>query len=454
MIIDSSGNVGIGTMSSPGAGLDIAYSGAAAALRVYNSQATNPYGLLVDNTGGDTADANYIADFRVGGNSKLTVLNSGNVGIGASSPGSNLVVRSATPSVSFETTGFTHGFADTIYSRANGAGAMAYYGSTVGGIIDVGITNSVSTPGLTLMGINNAQAGTAVTQGAITFFAGKRGTTSTIALEAGDAAFDFNLMSTGWNPGTNLMRITGAGNLKIAGTATRATTEGTNHLDIFDGTAPVGTLANGISLYSTSGELRVMDAAGNATLLSPHDKPSNYWIYDSVNTTLGKNLKIDMEEMMKALNYELGWDFVHECLDDGHGGCLPGTNPDQSITDKFTASIQKTIGTLGLVIDKGVATVEELFTKKIHSETICLKKSDGTEACLNGDQLQTIINNGSLAPAPTPVPPPQIPPTDPVVPTCTDPQILDTSSNTCVDPTAPASSDTPSSDVNNPVVTP
>jgi len=106
-----------------------------------------------------------------------------------------------------------------------------------------------------------------------------------------------------WNP---------SGVLKLAGTATRATTEGTNHLDIFDGTAPVGTLANGISLYSTAGELRVMDAGGNATLLSPHEKGTNYWIYDSIDTTTGKRLKIDMEQFMKWLNKKFGTDFVHE----------------------------------------------------------------------------------------------------------------------------------------------
>jgi hypothetical protein len=59
------------------------------------------------------------------------------------------------------------------------------------------------------------------------------------------------------------LRFTKVGNVKIAGTAVRGTTEGTNHIDIFDGTAPVGTLANGISLYSTSGSAALMDALGN-----------------------------------------------------------------------------------------------------------------------------------------------------------------------------------------------
>lgn len=106
---------------------------------------------------------------------------------------------------------------------------------------------------------------------------------------------------------------TNAQNLKIAGTALRATTEGTNHLDIFNGTAPVGTLANGISLYSTAGELRVMDAAGNPTLLSPHDKNNN-WIFDSYvgKGKEKKRLIVDMEKMVRFLNKHFGADWVHE----------------------------------------------------------------------------------------------------------------------------------------------
>jgi len=106
--------------------------------------------------------------------------------------------------------------------------------------------------------------------------------------------------------------ITDVGNVKIGGTANRATTEGTKHIDIFDGTAPVGTLANGISIYSTSGECYIMDAAGNATLQSPHDKETNEWIFYSKNTRTGKVLKIDMERMMRKLNDTLGGGFISE----------------------------------------------------------------------------------------------------------------------------------------------
>lgn len=57
-------------------------------------------------------------------------------------------------------------------------------------------------------------------------------------------------------------------NLKLGGgitPASRATTEGTNHFDIFNGTAPVGTLTSGFSLYSSSGKPYVMNSVGVGT---------------------------------------------------------------------------------------------------------------------------------------------------------------------------------------------
>lgn len=113
--------------------------------------------------------------------------------------------------------------------------------------------------------------------------------------------------------GTGLITaLPNTSSLKIGATTNRGTTEGTNSLVLFNGTAPVGTLTNGVSFYSASGEARVMDAAGNSTLLSPHDQDTNEWIYHSVDTRTGKGLRIDMERMMRAINDRFGWDFVHE----------------------------------------------------------------------------------------------------------------------------------------------
>ena len=116
--------------------------------------------------------------------------------------------------------------------------------------------------------------------------------------------------------GPSHILIDPTGNVKIGGTANRATTEGTNALVLFNGTAPVGTLADGVSFYSSAGEARVMDAAGNSTLLSPHDKETNEWIYDSVDTRTGKRLRIRMEALMRFINEHFGLDLVEEFMDE------------------------------------------------------------------------------------------------------------------------------------------
>ena len=70
------------------------------------------------------------------------------------------------------------------------------------------------------------------------------------------------------------MRIDGRGNVKIAGIADRSAVVGTNALHIFDGDSPQGTLVNGCSIYSNSGELYTMDAAGNAVCFSALELPN------------------------------------------------------------------------------------------------------------------------------------------------------------------------------------
>ena len=69
--------------------------------------------------------------------------------------------------------------------------------------------------------------------------------------------------------------LTSGGNLLIGGTAVRGTTAGSAHLDLFNSTAPAGTLTNGISLYSDSGDLKFMNAAGDAFDVGYRNIPQN-----------------------------------------------------------------------------------------------------------------------------------------------------------------------------------
>ena len=193
----------------------------------------------------------------------------------------------------------------------------------------------------TLAAGNTTITGTLLSTGNLTgraqIISGTTGTSGTfIAVRASDGASASVLKFDGTNtviddiPGSGLLlqvgsstkgtwsstglAITGTLNttasLQVGGTAARATTAGTNRVDIFDGTAPVGTLANGCSFYSTAGEMRVMDSAGNATLLSPHDGDRN-WIHHCVKGD-GKEILIRMEQMAKFLNDKYGSDFEKE----------------------------------------------------------------------------------------------------------------------------------------------
>ena len=116
--------------------------------------------------------------------------------------------------------------------------------------------------------------------------------------------------------GSEKMRLDNDNNLKVGGSAARATTAGTNQVVIYNGTAPVGTLANGCSFFSTAGEMRVMDAAGNWTQISPHDRKTNEWIYNSVHTPSGKGLKINVEKLLRFVNDHFGLDCVHDLTEE------------------------------------------------------------------------------------------------------------------------------------------
>jgi hypothetical protein len=279
---------------------------------------------------------------------------------------------------------------------------------------------------------------------------------SGISTGTGSSALHFYTATAGStgtadNTPTEKMTILGSGNVKIAGTAVRATTEGTNHLDIFDGTAPVGTLTNGISLYSTSGELRVMDAAGNATLLSPHEDINNYWVFDSTNQGTGKSLVIDMELMMKKLNESFGWDYVHETqngeildtnietlislqdmnlnLESIAGTITPlEGSPSESFVTAFFNNLFTKITTWLADATNGIG---KIFTGEVETKSLCVSDDTGAKTCITKTELDALLLNAGassssgsgsspapeVTPEPTPEPNPE--PTPEVTPETT-----------------------------------
>jgi hypothetical protein len=125
------------------------------------------------------------------------------------------------------------------------------------------------------------------------------------ASAAGSPLLDLQIGSS------SLFRVEKSGNVKLGATTARGTTEGTNTLSLFNGTAPVGTLTNGASFYASGGEMFVIDAGGTALQISSHDK-DGFFVHDTRYTTTGRRVIIDIEKLARFLNERFGTDFIHE----------------------------------------------------------------------------------------------------------------------------------------------
>ena len=139
-----------------------------------------------------------------------------------------------------------------------------------------------------------------------------------LTISSAGASSDFNLNAVGYlqlqKGGSTKCTVHTHGIALTAATA-HADTAGTNIISIFNGTAPAGTLANGASFFCAAGEMKVIDAAGNVTVLSPHDDDGR-WIFDSRDSVTGRGLRIQMEQMMRRLDEMLGGGFIEEFTED------------------------------------------------------------------------------------------------------------------------------------------
>lgn len=283
--------------------------------------------------GGPGQSATNLMEWRNSANSVLSaVSSSGSLGVGIGTPTRKVTVYESNGGASDVAVRVQHVTSNPAYLEIITTQGTAIIG--MGPVSGPGFTANLqitSTGGIHLMpagsmGVNtvNPQFPVDINQQST-----RIGTTGIAAyLQLGANATDTNNFLIGNESGSLVLyqgrlggtvseraRIDTSGNLKVGGTADRATTAGTNQVVIFNGTAPVGTLTNGCSFYSTAGEMRVMDAAGNATLLSPHDSVSNEWIYDSTHTPTGKRLRIDVEKLLRFLNDHFGLDCIQEFIE-------------------------------------------------------------------------------------------------------------------------------------------
>jgi hypothetical protein len=157
----------------------------------------------------------------------------------------------------------------------------------------LGTTNAGSNQGMT---IYNA------TQGELRLQNSTTGNTAADGFQVmvnGSDAYVFNRENAPLLFGTSdteRARITAVGNISLGGLADRGTTVGTNAIQIFNGTAPAGTLTNGVSLYSSSGDLFFMDAAGNASRVGfrgvPQSGSAKTTSYTLATTDVGDYIQV------------------------------------------------------------------------------------------------------------------------------------------------------------------
>ena len=118
---------------------------------------------------------------------------------------------------------------------------------------------------------------------------------------------------------TERMRLDSSGNLLLGGSSSPASA--TRSFAIFNGTAPTGSVTNGVILYaedvSTSSELKVRDEAGNITTLSPHnfsqipEGPSEDMAFSYYSEKDNKYINVDMLAVVRELEKLSGKQFVY-----------------------------------------------------------------------------------------------------------------------------------------------
>jgi hypothetical protein len=260
MRILSGGNVGIGT-TTPATALDV------------NGDVTIT-DKIIHSGDTDTAIRFPAADtvtVETAGSERLRVDSSGNVGIGTSSPG-----------VPLDVIGSIRAGSSTVAATAEITLRSGTTDSAVFRRYSVGSTEIRNTDG---------PVGLVSETGGVTFSASN----------------------------TERMRITSGGNVLIGGTASPASAAAS--LAIFNGTAPTGSVTNGVVLYaedvSSSSELKVRDEAGNVTTLSPHnfdlipEGPSEDMAWSYYSERDGKRINVDMLKAIRLLESITGEKLVH-----------------------------------------------------------------------------------------------------------------------------------------------
>jgi len=292
MRITSTGNVGIGT-TSPGSALEI---NATAATSPFIAKINTSEVARIDSSGrllvGTSSARTGV--FYNGDANAIPRLQIEAAGTGAASSASaaigivrNSDVAGAQPYLAFaRTRGTTLGSASVV-SSGDGIGTISFQGADGTDFVEAAsITAQVDgTPGA------NDMPGRLV----------------------------FSTTADGAATPTERLRINALGNMLLGGT--QAPASAAKAFCIFNGTAPTGSVTDGVVLYaedvSASSELKVRDEAGNVTTLSPHnfdlipEGPSEEMAWSYYSERDGKRINVDMLKAIRLLEQLSGEKLVY-----------------------------------------------------------------------------------------------------------------------------------------------
>ena len=218
------------------------------------------------------------------------------------------------------------------------------------------------------------------------------------ALEVVSSGDDYFMISSYDDADGNILLVDSAGNMGLNVTAESEFGGGVGVFSIGNvSTLPTSALTDSALFYSYTGDMYVYDSAGNATLISPHSDTGE-WIYYSKNTGTGRELKVEMEQLVKFLDKTFGTDFVQEFKDgklineDG----LIGDEIDEDIAyNSFVQKIKQALASLGIVIENGIIKIKELVVDRFTTKIARVEKMEMIDAVTN-DTYCTWIERGEM----------------------------------------------------------
>lgn len=337
-------DVGIGGAPVTGLPLRLLRTSSGAQIRYQNTAATWDSGVTAAGAYEIFSAANTSIQFGLNAAEQMRLTSTG-LGIGTSSPGAKLEVLAANAMVKVNASGsfaqlgyynsgtlLWNAYADIAtsqYRLGNSGGTQLTLDSS--GNLGLGLTPTVSslasfqsTYGI-FIGNNEAHTTkNAYYNAGWKYVAAASTTAARFSVGESTSAFTWNQAVAGTAGNaisfTQALTLDANRNLLLNGTAAPASGVGT--LAIFNGTAPTGSVTDGIVLYaedvSSSSELKVRDEAGNVTTLSPHnfelipEGPSEDMAWSYYSERDGKRINVDMLKAIRLLEKLSGEQLVYE----------------------------------------------------------------------------------------------------------------------------------------------